>query len=95
MSFKIKQTVPARTLYPTLGVEIGAGYASVEVKYTALGINFGGRAVGQEAEVVFEVEVEGGLSTALISRRIEVPCLDGDAILAHAEDTLKTELGGK
>lgn len=95
MSFKVKQTVPTRTLYPTLGIEVGSGYSPIEVKYTALGINFGGRAVGQEAEVVFEVEVEGGLSTSLISRLIEVPSLDGDEILAHAEATLKTELGGE
>lgn len=92
MAFTISMEVATRKKLPELNIEIQGMPETIEVTYRALGINFGGKRIGDTAEIMFEVTVVGALEPSLICKDIEVGSMDGNSILLQAEQELLASL---
>lgn len=92
MSFTIKRTLPYNLNFYEIGAEVTGGNQELNLTYTATGINYGGKTVGADAEIVFSITCDTPAIATNTTLLIEVNSVDSEAILSQAEAELQSSL---
>lgn len=92
MSFTITKDFYSKEVIEEIGAVSAPILKTVEAVYTAVSINYGGKFIGDIAEVYFTVEIEG-FSLGSATKTIVTQSKLGDEILKQAENELASEFG--
>ncbi len=93
MSFTKTSILEYNKLFYSIGAEVTGGSEEVILTYTATGINYGGREIGDVAEIVFSITCDSPQIQTNCTSVISVQSTDADEILAQAESELQKSLG--
>lgn len=92
MSFTLSKSFNYNRRYPALNVELPGDSVVLDLTYTATGVNYGGRYVGDETEVVFHIACSDPVFSTNTVMQIVCTSTTIDEIFAQAEETLKLAL---
>lgn len=92
MSFKLTKALPYNLHFYSIGAEVSGSTQDVELTYTATGINFGGKQLQEDTEIVFAITADTPKISTNTVITIQAASLDATELLAQAEAALQAQL---
>ncbi|QQV92304.1 hypothetical protein MOC16_gp108 [Klebsiella phage vB_KpM_FBKp24] len=92
MSFTVVKEFYTKEKIDEIGSSSTPSLKSLEATYTATSINYGGKYIGDIAEIFFTVDIEG-FSQGAVTFKIVTESQSGEEILEQAEKELSASFG--